>query len=106
MTAANIWILRSLGRGSYRAPQNCRYPDSQQVRDTDGECAVCMRWYRVGESFKSYASLDDFLARAVLAQPEADAGAASEEDVSYWLLSLDVSMSSDSGEMLGMMISV
>ena len=105
-SAANIWGLRSLGRGSYRLRRIVDFLIYNKSRDTDGACTACMRWYRVGESFKSYAGLDGFLVRTVLAQLEADAEASSEENLSYWLLSLDVGMSSDSGEMLGMMVSV
>jgi len=51
-------------------------------RENDRMCAACMRWYRAGEGFKSYSSLEEFLVRPVLERPEVDAETASEQDLS------------------------
>jgi hypothetical protein len=50
-------------------------------RDTDRVCPACLRWYRVGEAFKSYSGLDEFTARPVLAQPEVEQEVATEQEV-------------------------
>jgi hypothetical protein len=50
-------------------------------RDNDRVCPACLRWYRVGESFKSYSSLEEFIARPVLAQPEVEREVATEQEV-------------------------
>ena len=50
-------------------------------RDTDRVCPACLRWYRVGEGFKSYSSLEEFTARPILAQPEVEREDATEQEV-------------------------
>ena len=50
-------------------------------RDTDRVCLACLRWYRVGEGFRSYSSLEEFIARPVLAQPEVEQEVAAEQEV-------------------------
>ena len=50
-------------------------------RDTDRVCPACLRWYRVGEGFKSYSSLEEFTARPALAHPEVEQEVAVEQEV-------------------------
>ena len=50
-------------------------------RDADRVCPACLRWYRVGEGFRSYSSLEEFTARLVLAQPEVEQDVATEQEV-------------------------
>jgi hypothetical protein len=50
-------------------------------RDIDRVCPACLRWYRVGEDFKSYSSLEEFTARPILAQPEVEGEVATEQEV-------------------------
>jgi hypothetical protein len=52
-------------------------------RDTDRVCPACLRWYRVGEAFKSYSTLEEFTARPVLAQPEIEQEVATEQEVKF-----------------------
>jgi len=51
-------------------------------RDNDRICPACLRWYRVGEGFRSYSSLEEFRARPVLVQPEIEKDLATEQDLS------------------------
>jgi len=51
-------------------------------RDIDRVCPACLRWYRVGESFRSYSSLEEFRARPVLTQPEVGQDVVTEQDLS------------------------
>jgi len=51
-------------------------------RDIDRVCPSCFRWYRVGEIPKSYSSFEEFKARPVLAQPEAEPEVAAEQELS------------------------
>jgi len=50
-------------------------------RDTDQVCPACMRWYRVGEGFRCYSGLEEFIARPVLVQPEVEKEVATEQEV-------------------------
>jgi hypothetical protein len=50
-------------------------------RDTDRICPACFRWYRVGEGFKSYSNLDEFITRPTLAPPEVEQEVAAEQEV-------------------------
>jgi hypothetical protein len=50
-------------------------------RDTDRVCPACLRWYRAGEGFRSYSSLEEFIGRPVLAQPEVEQEVATEQEV-------------------------
>ena len=50
-------------------------------RDTDRVYPACLRWYLVGEGFKSYSGWEEFMARPVLAQPEVEQEVATEQEV-------------------------
>jgi hypothetical protein len=50
-------------------------------RDVDRVCPACLRWYRVGEGFRSYSSLEEFRARPELTQPEVEQDVVTEQDV-------------------------
>ncbi len=52
-----------------------------KTRDIDRVCPACLRWYRVGEDFRSYSCLDEFTARPILAQPEVEQEVATEQEV-------------------------
>ncbi len=52
-----------------------------KTRDIDRVCPACLRWYRVGEGFRSYSCLDEFTARPILASPEVEQEVATEQEV-------------------------